>query len=285
MRCLPPLPAPGHKHRVMRSFGSSPDRVVQLPGHGLLPPSPEPLPPPDIQLEERVRVVPPCPPWQPRDAIETGAWRRNPSAFPFDGRYWVFRERRGKHPTDALFAWKNDPGAGQPAYGSGGGVDRIPDPALFEFKPRKRKGGLPDLWEGYGLFHVSTRLLDILLEWDADALAHRRIVMREPGGEVFDEDHHFLDVVRNIPAIDYANSIVHYQGAEIYQGERYPPRPAHHSSVRLLDDIDPSFHLFRPARSIWGGLSAIVSDALKRRLEKVKPALRHIEFSPLFAGL
>jgi hypothetical protein len=55
-------------------------------------------------------------------------------------------------------------------------------------------------------------------------------------------------------------------------------------SVRIRDD--PAFHIFRQiAPSGRGGMRVMVSDALRRRLEKEKPALRHIEFAPLYAGL
>jgi hypothetical protein len=269
----------------MRAFSTFPDRIVEVAGTGLLPPCTQPMPPADIGIEERVQVRPPCPPWQPKDAIEMGELRRNRAAFPFDDRYWHFRERHGQHPTDTLFAWKNNPGPGLPVIGGGGGVDRIPEPAILEFKPRKRKRGLPDLWEGYGLFFMSSRLIDILLEWDAPAIARRSVVMRDPDGNVFDEDHHLVDVVRNIPAVDFANSVVDYYGGQIYHGERTPPRTMALVSVRIREDIDPSIHIFRQLNS-WGtGYGVAVSDSLKRRLENVKPALRHIAFDPLYSGL
>jgi hypothetical protein len=269
----------------MRPFSTFPDRIVEVTGSGLLPTSIQPMPPGDIRLEERVRVIPPSPPWQPKDAIEMGELRRNRAAFPVDDRYWRFRERLGQHPTDTLFAWKNNPGPGLPVTGGGGGVDRIPEPAILEFKPRKRKRGLPDLWEGYGLFFMRSRLLDILLEYDPTAVARRRVVMRDPEGNVFDEDHHLVDVVRNIPAVDFANSVVDYHGGEMHQGERTPPRALTLISVRIREDLDPSIHIFRQINS-WGtGYGVVVSDALKRRLEKVRPALRHIAFGPLYSGL
>lgn len=238
------------------------DRSIQMPGNALLPPSRGPLYPADLKDGESVLVRPPVAP------------------SPDDSRYWLMGDAYSQHPTETHFSWKNDPGPGLPVYGMGHGIDRLPNPSIYQFQPKVRKKGLPDFWEAHGLLVVSTRLLDILLEVDADALVHKPIVMKNLQGEVFDEHHHFVDVIRNIDAVDFANSFIIYEGGGHFrEGTRYQPRAASFPSVRLLSDIDPSFHIFRHQKC-----AVMISDALKRQIGSVKPKFRNLAFRPVASG-
>ncbi|HEX8480546.1 MAG TPA: DUF1629 domain-containing protein [Allosphingosinicella sp.] len=239
---------------------SSFNRHIDVPGDALLPPSRTPLIPNDIKDGERVLVRPPVAPAQD------------------DNRYWVLIDGFRQHPTDATFGWRNEPPHGP--YGMGRGVDLLPVPSTFQFKPKARKNGLPDFWQAYGLLVMSTRLLDLVLETDPQAIVHKPIVMMDLEGNVFDEDHHFVDVIRAAEAVDYANSFVVYQGGEDYEGRRIEPRPASYYSVRILEDIDPSWHLFRHDHR-----SPIVSNHLHQKIKRMKPAVSNVGFNAPASGI
>lgn len=267
----------------------NPTRTIHLPGEGLLPPSPEPMVPPDIGIKEIVRVVPPQPPHFPTkdEAYELA---KNPSLPLFDRRYWKFKDALSQHPTSLRQIWVNNPGvAGM--YGMGRGLDCVAEVIEFAVDGAKRK--LPDLWESYGLFIVSTRLLDLLRDIDPDAIVHRPIVMRDKAGELIDDEHHLMDVVRNIWAVDFANSIIDYRGSgRGADGRAYPPTVSGYPSVRILGDLDPGFHIFRQVKDprLWGpigggGSGCFVSDELKGHFETIKPKIRNLEFRPLYWGL
>ncbi|TRW17347.1 imm11 family protein [Glacieibacterium frigidum] len=262
-------------------------RIIQTPGDGLLPPSAAPLIPADIGEGEIVRVVPPVAPWRP-DTIEAIRLRKAPHEFPqFDARYWQLAENN-QHPTDTLNAWKNDPGPGQPVVGFGHGLDRVPPLVEYRFKPSPRKLGPPDHWQarGPGLLVLSSRFLDMLLDADPGAVAHRPIEMRGPDVQVFDRDHHLVDIVRVVPAVDYANSVVEYYGPEMHDRERLPARVQAVPSARFRGDLDGDLHIFRhgdPGAGLARG--CFVSAALKHRLDRLKPKLRNLQFVPLYEGV
>ena len=266
-----------------------PNRTIQIAGENLLPPSSKPLPPADIEADEVVQVNPPCPPWAPNSGQEITELLKNPYLPQFDRRYWTFRGGFEGFPEDIeAISWDNEPGPGLPFFGSGHGMDRVPAEPLFTLRCRSADPLLPDLWEVGGMFVVSRRLLALLLEWDPEAILHRRILMRDPAGELIHDEHYFVDVVRNLWAVDFANSVIKYHGGGLDQGRRYPPYPIGYPSVRILEGLNSDFHIFRQAwtsRFGEGGVNCIISDALMTRIEAAQPPFTNVRFGRLFAGL
>jgi hypothetical protein len=259
----------------------TPTREIRLPGEGLLPPSTKPLPPADIRPNERVRVIPPCPPWQPQTKEDLVALSKDPNLPQLDRRYWRMQDAFEDQPRGLIVAWKNDPGTGAPRYGSGYGVGRLPDVSVFEVKPEEAGLELPDFFQGNGLFAVSTRLLEILLEADADAIVHKPILFVDAAGTVFDDHHHYIDVVRNVEAVDFANSVVDYDAGDQYEGEDLPWISLGYVSSRMVD-LDPQIKIFRQKGLYGGGRSCFVTDDLKQRIEAVSPPIRNVAFHPLY---
>lgn len=262
-------------------------RLVKLSGEKLLPPNCSPIIPEGIADEELVRVIPPLPPWSPADAFEGMEFRKNPTRFPqFDDRYWQLAENN-QHPTDTLFAWKNNPGSGTPIVGHGCGLDRVPPIAEFKFKPKARKLGLPDYWQMGGVLVISSRILELLREVDASAIDYRPVRMSDLSGNVFDQDHFLVDVTRVVWAVDFANSTVEYHGAETYNGERSAARAGRVLNARFRDDMDSGWHIFRQRLSDvddFASSRCFVSKPLKRRLESLRPKPRNLRFVPLYQG-
>lgn len=262
-------------------------RTVEIQGDRLLPQHCLPIIPSDIKDDELVKVLPPIQPWRPADAIEATQFEKKQNLFPhFDNRYWRLAENN-QHPTDTLFAWKNDPGPGMPIIGHGCGLDRVPPVAEFKFKPKARKLGLPDYWRNGGLVVLSERVLELLLEIDAKAIAYRQIEMRNLKNDLFDRDHYLVDITRVVWAVDYANSIVEYHGPETHNGERLPARAAIISSARFRADLSNDFHIFRQRLSDQSDFSTghcFISNVLKERLERLTPRPRNLRFAPLYEG-
>lgn len=230
------------------------DRDIQMPGSELLPPSRDPIFPSSLKENEKLLVRAPVAP------------------IDEDRRYWLVRDALTQHPNDTLFAWKNDP---RGEYGSGRGIERLPSPCVFQFKPKPRRQGLPDFWAGHGLFIVSTRLLDLLRRFDAEAIASKPIVMKDPEGNIFEEDHHFVDVIRCIEAVDYTNSNIIYSGSRVTSdGTRFAPYPRSYPSVRLLSDLNPSFKIFRHKHR-----NVFVSADVRDTILATKPTYRNIDFT------
>lgn len=265
------------------------NRTIEVPGEGLLPPSAEPLPPADIEAGEVVQVIPPCRPWAPNTGQEIKDFSQNRHLPQFDRRYWTFRGGFEGFPEDIeAISWDNEPGPGLPLFGHGHGMERVPAEPSFTLRCRSAPPILPDLWEVGGLFVVSRRLLEMLLEADPEAIVHRRIQMRDPAGTLIHDEHYFVDIIRKLWAVDFANSVIKYHGGGIYQGDRVSPYPIGYPSVRILEGLNPDFHLFRQAwRSSFGvgGAGSIISDALMTRIESTEPAFSNIRFGQLYFGL
>ncbi|PSJ40784.1 imm11 family protein [Allosphingosinicella deserti] len=234
------------------------ERQIYIEGSGLLPPSSKPIYPAGIKDDERIRVHPPVAP----SYDET--------------RYWRLDDAYTAHPNETTFAWKNDP---QGLYGRGRGIGRLPDPCMFQFTPKKR--ALPDLWRHGSLFVVSARLLDVFREVDPDAFEVRRITMMGDDGVVFDETYHFLDVIRTLEVVDYANSTIIYGGGGcLSSGQRFDPFVSGYPSVRLLKDLDLPFHIFRHKNQ-----SVLVSNYLRERVLSMRPKARNVDFDDVASGI
>ena len=130
---------------------------------------------------------------------------------------------------------------------------------------------------------ASTRLLDFLLDFDGDAIVHKQIIMEDLDGNIYDDDHHFVDVVRSIQAIDYANSEVRYRGAfTASNGMMIPDTAVSVKNARMLDNIDPEHHIFRQKFDDGVSKGVIISDKLKKALKSEKPAFRNLRTENLF---
>lgn len=131
-------------------------------------------------------------------------------------------------------------------------------------------------------------MLQLFLSIDPDGIDYKRVEFVDPDGKVIFDDFHFLDVKRNVRAVDYANSVVEYKFDAGALGVEYGPYPVSYPSVRILDDLDPKFQIFRQVvelKGARGGRSCIVTDDLRSRLLAVRPKLRGFSFSPLMYGL
>jgi hypothetical protein len=256
-----------------------PDREIHVPGEGLLPPSTVPLPPADLRPNQRVRVIPPCPPWRVPIDVDPAAVAKDPPP-QLDRRYWRMVDSLDDYPRGLNIIWRNRPSTPSP-FGDGFGVDSLPEPAIFDVTKHSTGNELPDVWEGHGLFYMSGRLLEILIDEDPEAVVHKPIQFRNPNGETLSQDHHLVDVVRTVAAVDYANSIIDYAGVRYYDGEDLPSMSVVYFSSRFVDDINPRFKIFRQKGLYGGGRSCFVADDLRQKIQALSPPARNIAFHPL----
>lgn len=259
------------------------DRVIRIPGEGLLPPSVEPLPPADLRPEERVQVIPPCPPWQPRTAAEVAAPYTGLPLPDLDTRYWRLEAKDDPVLRSLEYDWENPPLKNPTWYGRGEGLDTLPDLSIFRLRSaRKKKINLPDFWMGANIFIANSRLLDLLLREDSEAIVHKPISFLSVEGEEVSRDYHFVDVVRNQKAVDYANSVIDYVGGPKYEGESSPSVSVTYVSSRIVNNLDANIQIFRQAELYGGGRSFFVADQLRRRIEAASPSVRNISFRPIY---
>ncbi len=261
-----------------------PSRRIMVPGQGLLPPAYEPQIPPDIAENETVLMMPPSPPWMPQDAADYERLAQQPQLQ--DDRYWRFDDALEVKLPDK--EWIDDPGNGLPAFGQGGGLERVAAGSRIVFAAPGGKVRMPDLYGFRGMYVMGRRLLEAILAADAEGIVHKPAALLGSDGEPVPGEWSFVDVVRNLPLVDVANSVVAYTGPS-------GPYPAQLSAIRhprLRDDIDPSLHIMRQlsfasvatGRQVLGR-NVVVSDALRRTLEAAVPAFKNLMFRPVVQGL
>ncbi|GEM_PF-2718946 len=249
-----------------------PDRIIRTSGEGLLPTCYEPQIPSDIRENERVRVIPPSPPWRPVSADDL--IRVFEDKAPQDQRYWFIRSAdEEKLPA---FEWDFQSDCRSKVFGSGNGLNSLPNDTNIRFKSQAAKANIPDLWAPFGdqVLLASKYLLDLMIQFHETALEHRRVILRASDNSLIGEIY-VIDVVLNIPAVDIANSIVDYRG----QTRNRPPALKGYVSCRIRDDISESVHLFRQISfSGSGGYLMITSDEFRRAVINAVPPLENIRF-------
>lgn len=249
-----------------------PDRIVTIPGEGLLPACYEPQIPLDIKENERVRVIPPSPPWRPVSSEDLILVMEQKS--PQDQRYWFIGSAHEERLPS--FEWDFAPHAKSKVLGFGEGLDSLPDDTVIKIDAPATKISLPDLWEPFGdQFMVASARLKAFIEAQSqNSIDSRRVIIRDSENSEISR-YYFIDVIKNISAIDIANSIVDYRGAV----RHHPPRLQKYVSSRIRGDIDPDLHIFRQKSfSGSGGYMVIVDDGFRAALIAQNPMLSNIRF-------
>lgn len=257
-------------------------RRIKIEGTALLPPSPVPIFPEGVEIDEKVVVIPPVPPWKPSNAEESTALIKDPSLQ--DQRYWKMNDAFERHPKDLSGAWVNEP-AISGHFGGGVGLQACPSPCVFKFPVAAEKlKRWPDFFYYGSIFIVSVRLLDILRSFDEAALDIKPLLALDKNDQEVRQGYYMIDIVRIIDAVDYANSTVRFLGPTLYNGELIPMKVNGYEAVRVLDDIDPSFHIFRQ-RHNGRGYSVIVSRALKEAIRSAKSKITNVGLYNMASGL
>jgi hypothetical protein len=249
-----------------------PDRIVTIPGEGLLPACYEPQIPLDIKENERVRVIPPSPPWRPVSSDDLILVMQEKS--PQDQRYWFI----GSAHEESLpsFEWDFQSDSRSKAIGSGNGLDPLPNDTTIRFEGHAAKIEVPDLWTPFGdqVMLASKDLLDLMIRYHETAIEHRRVILRTSDRSFIGEIY-VIDVVKNIPAVDIANSIVDYRGSV----RNRPPALTGYVSCKIRDDLSENMHVFRQISfSGSGGYLIITSDDFRRAVINAAPQLKNIRF-------
>jgi hypothetical protein len=248
-----------------------PNRIIEIEGSGLLVPTYEPQIPAGIRPGEVVRVVPPCPPWRATSAADVTAIFDGQS--PEDHRYWYLGESYDRK-LPYVDRWEGDPGKPSRA-GLGLGLERILASTVLHLSAPSGKVRFPDFRQHAGLLIVSDRLLELWRRIDPSAIMATPVIIKGSDGQIVSDHHSFVDVVRNLAAIDIANSIVQYRGPH----SGYPAHFAGTVSSRIRDDLDPSFGIFRQKLfGSDGGNRIIVSAMMRKHMDALRPKLSNVDF-------
>jgi hypothetical protein len=219
----------------------------------LLPPSSEPLFPPDLKPGEERLYVPPVLP-------QIG-----------EGKYFRIYNRTSVGGGDKKLNWINRFSTeGTPPPGYGNGFDMLPGDPIFEDEAEHPR--LPDVWSYLSFMIASQRLIDVIRTLDPDAIDVRPIDWRYTGGGRPEQPFYFLDTIRKLPAIDYANSQVRYHN---YDGRLTVGRA---SPWRAMPGLPEDAHIFRDERKT---LYIIVSQVLRTAIEKARPEMPSVGFDDI----
>lgn len=169
--------------------------------------------------------------------------------------------------------WKNDPGKSR--VGSGHGFDELHDRPSFHHDSKK-PGRFPDAWQWNGYWIAGQNLLDVLLQWDPEAVVSVPIDYVFSDGQKPGQQYHFIDVIRHLPAVDWENSrvgisLIKDQDAVVFSATAIDPR--------FRPDISSDVHIFRPDRSA----NIYVSKDLAKSIRSTK--VKQIRFFDPATGL
>lgn len=219
---------------------------------GLLPPSGEPLPPPNMKpgCADQVNDVTYVPPVLPEEG-ESGYWLMMP----------------GDAPWDRTMKWVNKVEQGRPSPYMGR-FHEIPGPIKF-VSTRRMPRKMPDFKRGTYAHIVSQRIVDVFHAFDPDGYKLHPVEYTYRDGETPDQPFWLFYVTRIIPAIDYANSKIAYR-----KSEGYEPHVLRQGPVRLM----PEAYDFPYFCTHWINVPIFVSDEMKQRLDSLRPKLNYVRF-------
>lgn len=226
--------------------------------------------------DDRTGMLPPAdepPVWPPRALrhdMREDYWYE-PPVMPRAGtaRYFNVVEVGGA-PVFINWKWANEQHGG-PRIGYAKGFGTLSTRPQIVGIAEGQFGGPASELHKYGLFlYASERVVEIFRQLDPDAIATCPIDWRLRDGTPLDQQYYFLDILRVIPAIDFANSRLLFRPDT--EGGNYI---ADAEPLRFKPDIPEHYHVFRDARF---KMRIFYSRTLCERLAALDPPLDNIKF-------
>jgi hypothetical protein len=227
-------------------------RKLQIAGDSMLPPGEDPVPPP-MSRDERVVVFPP---------VEQ----------PLLQSEWCHFYELGKAPDELRSThWVNTPEHWARHFGSGKGLQGLPDPI---WRVDGRAKSYPDMWAGYGLWAFSHRFMAILDQEAPGAFDRVPLRFEDRDGNFIRDDYVLADCIMIRKAIDWANSVVAY---EYMRGDEKPMPDPSRICVRsdTVEDINIVRDYHRPSY-------ILIRRSLVAKISKIKPKITNINFYPVW---
>lgn len=255
------------------------ERVIMLKGP-VREPSAVPEMPEGLAREEAVIVYPPVP---PEAGAEEGpiAWWLVQQAHK-DKRFWILSSGE-RHPRAT---WTNEPPPG-PAWGSGKGrgLDALPETITIQLDREYKR--LPDIFSPMYIPVISKRLLDLFMAADQNAVVAKQVDLRKKDGSPWPEPYFVFDVIRCENVVDWANSVIIYDGPYLRGVECMPTRVRCVSTALIRPDVNADMPILRSLRPDTGAASSdiLVSDKLKSILEAENPKLTNVSFWRISSGV
>lgn len=222
--------------------------VVGGPGPSLLPPSAEPMPPGGMKDGDDIWYEPPV---LPR---------------PGGSRFWIIRH--DDYRDDGAT------GVNLEEFESDLDLDNLGSSAIIPRFVSKRKPPkhFTEFFSGRGIYTVSERLLNVMREFDEEAITWIRQERIYAGGEEGPQIFYFINVKRQLPVVDFANSGVRYEKKH----KDYPVQHFNFRAARLLPNIPARCHIIKEGTR-WLG-PVFISTELKTALEALKPKPYQVRF-------
>lgn len=235
----------------------NPNRHIFIDGDAPLPPSRVPVPPADMQLNEVVMVHPPGP-IHTREGSDYFQWDLQSGPLEF----YISSD------------WVNEPPVPPAPPGDGRGFAQCEVPARYRMNAKAKS--YRDAIDINGTFcAMSPRLVTFLRDAVGDAIDVLPVRFERKDGTLLRDDYFFVDVVRRVTAIDWANSVVEHRRWESV--EEHVAWPV---SIRTLDTVPADALLFRDDVSN----RSLIHRSLVERLMAVKPKFTGLSYAGTTKG-
>lgn len=189
---------------------------------------------------------------------------------PGESRYLILHADK----PDAFPEWENEPSGA--TWGSGRGLPPMEEAPRFQLGARKRQITQPDIWPWRRMVYLVTgRMLDLITEYDPDAIEARPADFRFSDVLSPDEPYYLADFVRIIDAADPARSVTSYTREsldyEALQIDGWPGRAILQIKlpVALKPDIPTSVHVFKGKTLGIFFSREIVMEMVRRRFRRL----------------
>lgn len=174
-------------------------------------------------------------------------------------------------PSGGKVIWENEPDGY--SWGYGRGLPDMDEMPRFRDSVHKAQITPPEIFPRGKVYLITRRMLDLITEWDPQAVEARPADYLFSDGLPPDEPYYLVDFVQKLEAVDLLRSVSTYSTTDISTVPGY----GHSKPTALKPNIPASVHVFRDATGIdWGGgktdiffSRAIIEEMVKRRFRRL----------------
>lgn len=168
--------------------------------------------------------------------------------------------------------WENRPDG---FWGDGRGLPEMDETPRFRLDALKKEITQPDVWRWRNVYLITKRMVDLITEFDTQAIDARPAEFLFSDGLPPDEPYFLADFVQKLEAVDLLRSVANYSTTDISTVPLY----GHSWPTALKPNIPEAVHVCRDATGIdWGGGKADIFFSRAIVMEMVKRQFRRMSF-------
>lgn len=219
---------------------------------GLLPPSAEPVFPPEL--------------------TEGGDLWYEPPVMPKPGESGYSVIQMDYEAPSPDFDWPNEARTAKPDPWLGMFEELREAPQWHSHQPEP--DDFPEV--AIGMTHtVSERVLEVFLRFDPDSVKYIAVDMRFAGGTPARHKYYWMHVTKHIAAVDFANSKIRYVWPK-----NYSPSPVQYGPTRLMPTVRGTPYF---CTKTIGSRAIFLSEEMVRAFAAIEPPLVHFKTQDLSA--